>query len=353
MVLIGLAACGTTAGAGFLACPTRRQACPTPLPRRRTPRLRPGGLVAPRERRHRRFGASRRRRRGPRRRRLTSRNSVILYRLRLVEAGWTVTWRTLVEPAMGLTPFLPIGGSFDTFGAIVAWFRPSLATDGQENAYVAIWAGQRRIPAHVTAFDDSVEPLPHDPDARDSDVLLSKIDAPGARRWTRVVGTRFEDEPYALAASGNQAVVVGRSRANPGNDNTRWDAWLAAVDGEGTLIASRTLPFDASGIFLGVAIDAEGGIVTGGSDGWNQNPDGLSILDYGAKLLVTLAHADGPLVRVAVPAGPRHNEIRSVAASPDGLWYAGHKDGPITHGGDADPGQIHATGVVGAVPVER
>ena len=284
---------------------------------------------------------------------LTARTSVIAYRLRLADGAWTTAWRTLVEPAVGLTPFLPIGGSFDTFGAIVAWFRPSLATDDSGNAYVAVWAGQKRIPAHATVFGDGVEPLPHVSFLRDSDVLLTKLDAAGARRWTRVIGTRNEDEPYALAAADDEVVVVGRSRRNPGEDNSQWDPWLAALDGSGALLASRTLPFDASGIFLGVAVDGSGAILAGGSDGWQQNPEGLSIFTFGAKLLVALPRADGEPARIALPAGPRHNEIRSVVFSPGTAWYAGHEDGPLTHSGDADRAEIHATGVVGTVPSSR
>jgi hypothetical protein len=280
---------------------------------------------------------------------LTWRESVVAYRLRVVDGAWTQAWRALVEPALVVTPFLPIGGSFDTFGAIVAWFRPSLATDGRGNAYVAIWAGQKRIPAHAMVFGDGVEPLPHVSFLRDSDVLLTKVDPSGTRLWTRVIGTSNEDEPYALAAADDEAVVVGRSRRNPGEDNSQWDPWLAAVDGSGALIASRTLPFDASGIFLGVAVDGAGAIVAGGSDGWQQNPEGLSIFTYGAKLLVALPRADGEPTRIPLPAGPRHNEVNSVISTPDTVWYAGHEDGPLTHSGDGDRAEIHATGVVGTV----
>jgi hypothetical protein len=31
---------------------------------------------------------------------------------------------------------------------------------------------------------------------------------------------------------------------------------------------------------------------------------------------------------------------------PEGVWYAGHEDGPLTHSGDSDPSQIRSTGVV-------
>jgi hypothetical protein len=280
----------------------------------------------------------------------TSRNSLIAYRLRVAAGAFATTWRSLIEPPVGLTPFLPIGGSFDTFGAIVTWFRPSLATDARGNAYLALWANPRRVTVHDNVFADGLAPLPTDPGERDSDAIITKIDANGARQWSRVVGTRYEDEPYALAAAGDEVVVVGRSRRNPGFDNSQWDPWVAALDGSGTLLASRTIPFDASGILLAVAVDDAGGIVAGGSDGWTQNPDGLSIQQFGAKLVFTLAGAAADPTRVALAPGPRHNEIRSVVLTGDGVWFAGHEDGPLTHSGDGDRGEIHATGVVGFLP---
>jgi hypothetical protein len=281
---------------------------------------------------------------------LTWRNSLIAYRLRAGDGAFTTIWRSLIEPAVGLTPFLPIGGSFDTFGAIVAWFRPSLATDGQGNAYLAVWAGQRRILAHTLVFDDGLAPLPTDPDVHDSDVLVTKIDGDGNRLWSRVVGTKYEDEPYALAAAADEVVVVGRSRRNPRFDNSQWDPWLAAVDASGALVASRTFVFDASGIFLAVALDGHGAITAGGSDGWTQNPDGLSILSFGAKLAVTIAGASAEPERLGLAAGPRHNEVRAIIAADDGTWVAAHEDGPLTHSGDGDASQIHATGVVTLLP---
>jgi hypothetical protein len=284
---------------------------------------------------------------------LTSRNSVVAYRLHRGDAGFELRWRSLVEPPVVLTPFLPIGGSFDTFTAIVAWFRPRLATDADGNSYLALWTSPRRIAMHAQVFGDGLTPLPTDPGERDSDVTITKLDRNGTRMWSRVVGTRFEDEPYALAASGDEVVVAGRSRRNPGFDNSQWDPWLAALDGGGALLASRTLPFDASGIVLAVDVDGSGAITAGGSDGWVQNPEGLSILDFGAKLLFTLPGATGAPTRVTVPAGPRHNEIRSVASGPEGTWYAGHEDGPITHSGDGDPSQIRSTGVVDVATVAR
>lgn len=44
------------------------------------------------------------------------------------------------------------------------------------------------------------------------------------------------------------------------------------------------------------------------------------------------------------------NELRAVIAAPDGIWFPGHEDGPLTHSGDGDPTQIHATGIIGSLP---
>ncbi len=280
--------------------------------------------------------------------------SVIAYRASFVDV-WSTPQRTLIEPPVGLTPFLPIGGSYDTFGAIVAWFRPLLATDETGNAYVAVWAGQGRVRLHDQAFHDGL-PFPSTdsgiPLQADSDILLTKMDTSGARAWSRVVGSVNEDEPYAIAARGGQVAVVGRSRRAPGEDNTFWDAFVSVSSQTGDLVGSRTIAFDASSILLSVDALPDGGWVLGGSDGWSQNPSGLSVLTYGAKLLFELPSFDETPVRVALPAGPRHNEIRTVSGDRGSIWFGGHEDGPVMHTGDSDPSLIRATGVFGLVVPE-
>jgi hypothetical protein len=278
----------------------------------------------------------------------TSRNSVVAYRLHLVDGVWATTWRALVEPAVGLTPFLPIGGSFDTFGAIVAWYRPALATDSHGDSYVAVWMGQRRFEAHGLVFGDGLQPVGSEAGFDDSDVVVTKIDPSGARLWSRAIGTAHEDEPYALAAEDERVVVVGRTRREPGFDNTQWNPWLAIVTADGKGAVNRTLAFDPSAILLAVAPDRDR-IVVAGSDGWSQNPDGLSVFTFGHKLAAMVDGAGGS-VRLPLPPGPRQNEIRSVLVTSEGIWFAGHEDGPLTHSGDGDPAEIRATGVVGLVP---
>ena len=120
----------------------------------------------------------------------TSWNSVVAYRASISNGTWTEPQRTLVEPPVPLFPNLPIGGSFDTFGAMTAWFRCLVDVDEAGNSYVAVWANPRRIREHVAVFQDGLTSLPGDGGSpRDSDVLSTKMDPSGRRLWSRVVGT--------------------------------------------------------------------------------------------------------------------------------------------------------------------
>jgi hypothetical protein len=276
--------------------------------------------------------------------------SVIAYRASFAGSAWSDPARTLVEPPRPVTPFLPIGGTFDTFGAIVDWFRPQLDTDEEGNAYVSIWAHPIKVRAHVTAFHDGLAPLhPEVPHASDSDVLLTRLNRDGTRAWSRVVGTENEDEPYGIRGRHGQVAVVGRSRRFPGTDNTAWDAFVSVSTTAGELVGSRAIALDASSIFLSADLSSGGTWFLGGSDGWSQNPDGLSVITFGTKLLVGLSPFDAAPVRHVLPVGPRHNEVRSVFVDTRRVWYGGHEDGPIMHTADADLTQIHSTAVLGAI----
>jgi hypothetical protein len=278
----------------------------------------------------------------------TTLESVLLYRVSFT-TGWEAPRRTLVMSASHHIPFLPIGGSFDTFGAMWSSFRTLLDVDPDGNAYVAFWADPRKLRLHREFTGDDLQPLSPDRFSRDSDVLLEKFDRTGARLWSRVVGTLNEDEPYAIRAAASEVAVVGRSRRVPGEDNTFWDGFVAVSGADGSVLPARTFQLSASSIFLAVDRRPDGGWVVGGSDSWSQNPSGLSVFGSGVKLLAELPTPDADLVRVALPGGPRHNEIRTVLGGAPGIWFGGHEDGPVMHTGDGDLSQIHATGVLGFV----
>jgi hypothetical protein len=278
----------------------------------------------------------------------TTLESVLLYRLAF-STHWEAPRRTLVMPVSHHIPFLPIGGSFDTFGAMWSSFRALVDVDGDGNAYVAFWADPRKIEAHSAFAGDDLHKISTEPFSRDSDVLLEKLDRSGSMLWARVVGTENEDEPYALRAAHGEVAVVGRSRRVPGDDNTFWDAFLSVSAADGTLRGTTAFQLEASSIFLAVDGIPDGGWLAGGSEGWSQNPSGLSVLTFGSKLLTEISAPDAGPVRLPLPAGPRHNEIRSVLADSSHRWFGGHEDGPVMHTGDGDLSQIHATGVVGFV----
>ena len=280
---------------------------------------------------------------------VTPLDSVLLYRLAFTTA-WESPRRSLVLPVSPHIPFLPIGGSFDTFGAMWSSFRTLVDVDADGNAYLAFWVSPRMIQQHVAFVGDGLRPVSANPQSRDSDVLLEKFDRAGHRLWSRVIGTENEDEPYSVRAVDGAVAVVGRSRRFPDFDNTFWDAFISVSNADGTLRGSRTFQLEASSILLSVAGLPGGGWLAGGSEGWSQNPEGLSILSFGSKLLLEVASLDADPVRIPLPAGPRHNEIRSVLAdSGRERWFGGHEDGPVMHTGDADPSAIHATGVLGFI----
>ena len=279
---------------------------------------------------------------------VTPLESVLLYRLTFA-TRWESPRRTLVLPVSHHIPFLPIGGTFDTFGAMWSSFRALLDVDADGNAYLAFWANPFKLRAHKDFTGEDLKKLAGNAFSQDSDVLLEKFDRAGAHLWSRLVGTENEDEPYALRAFHGEVAVVGRARRVPGDDNTFWDAFVSVSTADGTLRRSRTFQLEASSILLGVDGVPGGGWLVGGSEGWSQNPEGLSILSFGSKLLLELPTPDADPVRIALPAGPRHNEIRSVLADTPGRWFAGHENGPVMHTGDGDLSQIHATGVVGFV----
>jgi hypothetical protein len=183
-----------------------------------------------------------------------------------------------------------------------------------------------------------------------SDVVVTKMDPQGARLWSLVLGTPRDDEPYAIRVRDGAVAVVGRSRRFPGVDNTFWDAFIAVASTDGAPLGARAIPLDASGIFLAIDRQPQGAWILGGSDGWSENPQGLSITSYGAKLLLVLPTIDAVPTRLPLPPGPRNNEIRTVTGDETQIWFGGDEDGPIMHTGDGDLTQIHATGVLGSLP---
>jgi hypothetical protein len=108
---------------------------------------------------------------------------------------------------------------------------------------------------------------------------------------------------------------------------------------------------DRGDVFFDIVPLAQGRFLAAGAAGYTQNPDGASISDSSTPLLAVL-ESDGALAqRVPFAAGPRQNQLRSLAPRGGNWLVGGMVNGPGTHSGDGDPALITADGFVREIAV--
>jgi hypothetical protein len=90
----------------------------------------------------------------------------------------------------------------------------------------------------------------------------------------------------------------------------------------------------------------QGRYLAAGATGYTENPNGASIDEHADPLLLVLGPDGGVVKRIAFSAGPRQNQLLSLAVRGDAWSVAGLVDGPGTHSGDGNPGVIRANGLV-------
>lgn len=290
--------------------------------------------------------------------------AVLAYRWRREGGAYVRGPRTLVSPAVVASPFLPIGGSFDTFSATVGPYLTHLAVDARGRAFVAVHADRQRLTRHNAVLGTSLELVRErlGPRENSSDALVTRVDRDGSVGFARVVGTPdVEDEVFGLAVGASRVAVLGRSRRELGRDNTELHAMVSELDLEG--VPRGTVTFDARASALAQSGVYEGeDLWVGGSEGWTQNPSGRSVLTPGRPLLLRLRDgASGRVVERAdalLPQTEGHSELRALAVYRGAVFLGGHERGPLTHTGDGDRALVRADawwcvragGVAGSAP---
>ncbi len=272
----------------------------------------------------------------------TRRHSVVAHRFAFANGAFAPRYRTLVVPgypigAIGLT-----GGTYDTFGAVDSQFFVHLAIGPEGTTYVGIRHPELSADRLVKVIKDVFgETLATDPDWTDS--YVTRLAPTGARLGISVVGTERPDEVFGLRAVTGGVWVLGRNEVWNAQ-GTGFDAFIGHVDGATGAATVRSLDVDLGDIAFDAAPLPGGEVIVVGASGYAQNPSGASITEASAPFARWL-RADGSVVAVPLPTGPRHNEGRFIELLPTGrLLVGGMLDGPGTHSSDGDWSLLTARG---------
>ncbi len=275
-------------------------------------------------------------------------SSSLLYRYRFAGGRFSRGARAVIAPATPLPVFIPDTASYDVFDAVTHPWSTHVCVDRTGRAYVAIWVDRGRLAAINAAGGTQLALLRRDPNLveRPSDILLSRVDRDGLRSMALVVGTHdVDDEPYAIACGRERVAVVGRHRREPGRDNTELHAFAAVVRPEEGAFDALSFDGDALAIAQSAAFDERDRLVIGGSEGWVQNPVGVSVGGAGRPFVLRWSgRAETPPERLVAPRLRGHAELRALAVRGDALWLGGIEDGPTTHSFDANREALRGDG---------
>jgi len=221
-------------------------------------------------------------------------------------------------------------------------FQVHLDTDAQGRLAVGVVSHPFTAPIlqrHAEFF--------HEPVTATEGLLATRLGADGTRLGATVVDTTRNAELHGLRFEGNAIQLAGRVFTEQRADGSGWDAYFAHVNAaSGMLDAYRVIDVQAGDVLFDTAALASGGFIAAGASAYTQNPSGASISEQSAPLLLVL-RADGTVARrVEFPAGPRQNQLRSLAQRAGAWSVGGSLDGPGTHSGDGDPSLIRANGFV-------
>jgi hypothetical protein len=273
----------------------------------------------------------------------TGRNAIVAYRLdRDANGAYQRSWRTLVEPGSSILGIGLTSGSFDVFGQLENHLRIEVDADVDAPDTLAIGVVNLEqfnftFRAHSEYFDEPIEAT--------AGILLTRLaSGDGRRLGSTVVDTRNRAELHGLRTTPGGFILVGRVLSEVRPDGSGWDAFTAIVRRDGTLVSYKLIDVDRGDILFDIAPLPSGRYLALGTTGYVQNPSGESISEAAQPLLVLL-NSDGSLAQnLGYAAGPRHNQLTTIAGL-NGHWLVGGMiNGPGTHSGDIDPKLIVADG---------
>ena len=270
----------------------------------------------------------------------TGRNAVIAQRLTWAGAGiYSRRWRTLVEPGVPIDMVRLIGGTFDPFASLDNQWHLALDVDAQGRSAIAVSLGHTQLPAaHRKYFHEPIDA------ALVSGAIVTILDATGLRLSATAINTQVLSEVHAVRWANDKVLVAGRMLTTGRGDGGGWDGFLARLRFGDPAAEIQTLDFDRGDVILDVASMADGRIVLAGNTAYTQNPTGGSISENAEPLLAVLPSAGMPARRIMLRVGPRHNQVRTVAAWQEHWLIGGFENGPGTHSADSDPALLISNG---------
>jgi hypothetical protein len=273
----------------------------------------------------------------------TGRNAVVAYRYdHTATQGYARAWRTLVEPGLSMFAIGITSGTFDTFDQLANHWTLRLDASPAGDIAVGVVSRQDAAPIFARHADYFREVI-----GGDWGLLVTRVGADGKRLGTTPIASSRPVELHGLRVSGDDIGLVGRVFSAVESDGGGWDAYTAHLDrASGTLHTYMNVDVDHGDILFDIVPLAHGRFLAAGATGYTENPAGASISEQASPLLVVLEPDGSVKQRITIAAGPRQNQLRSLAPSGADWLVGGMMNGPGTHSGDVDPTLIKADGFV-------
>jgi hypothetical protein len=271
----------------------------------------------------------------------TGRNATVVYRFDHARGGgFTRAWRTLAEPGFSVFATGITSGTFDTFDALVNQWQLRMDADAAGNVAVGVISREQvasLFAAHARYFGVTTTAV--------NGFIVTRIAPDGTRLGATVVDTSRPSELHGVRMNGDDIGAVGRVFTVQRDDGGGWDAYVAHVSqASGALSAYKAVDVDRGEILFDIAALPQGRFLVAGAAGYTQNPTGGSVSEQSSPLLAVL-ESDGTVRnRIALDAGPRQNQVRSLALMGSRWITGGMSNGPGTHSGDGDRALIMADG---------